>query len=220
MSTVSLVVPVGPDDDIVYSGLLADLAEMHSLKELLLVGCQPHGQTVALPAKARWLITERGRARQLNHGALAATGEWLWFVHADSRLNTKASQALSAFIQGSAQRLGYFRLRFANDGPIAMPINAWAANWRSRLFQLPFGDQGLIIHRDDFQRLSGFDADWPRGEDLDFVIRARAAGIKLTEIPAFISTSARRYREYGWLKTTFTHLCLTYRQRRQARQRL
>jgi hypothetical protein len=58
------------------------------------------------------------------------------------------------------------------------------------------------------------------GEDLDFVVRLQAAGLPLQQLPADLITSARRYRQYGWLTTTVRHIYLTGLLARQARQRL
>ncbi|MDT8407770.1 MAG: glycosyltransferase [Methylococcales bacterium] len=206
---VSLIVPVGPGDG-AFAGVLADSDGAEDvLLERLLVGCQPVPDNLALPSDVRWLQGAQGRAVQLNHGASAALGEWLWFVHADSRFSTRALLELERFCQNGPGRLGYFGLRFAEDGPNLMWLNAWAANLRSRWPGLPFGDQGLLLHRDDFRRVGGFRADFGRGEDLEWVVRGKALGLRLTELDAAIITSARRYQQHGWLPTTAKHIGLT-----------
>lgn len=74
---------------------------------------------------------------------------------------------------------------------------------------MPFGDQAWLMCRDTFDALGGFDEQFGRGEDLDFIRRARIAGIRLRRQNAVITSSARRYRKHGWLRTTLAHLWLT-----------
>ena len=90
-----------------------------------------------------------------------------------------------------------------------MRTNAMGANWRSRRLGLPFGDQGLVLPRLEFDRLDGFDPRLAHGEDHALVWRARRAGLPLREIDAAVITSARKYAERGWLRTTLRHLRLT-----------
>ncbi|MEO1879916.1 MAG: hypothetical protein ABGX40_08065, partial [Methylococcales bacterium] len=112
------------------------------------------------------------------------------------------------------------QLKFANDGPKSVSLNAWAANVRSRLLGLPFGDQGFIMHHVVFDQVQGFDENISLGEDLDFVVRLQASHVHLQELPAALITSARRYQQYGWLMTSIRHVFLTWQLTRQARQRL
>lgn len=208
LSQLSIVLPVGPGD-LSWPPLHAALCEQAPAAELLPVFAEGDPQ----PAPAHALHSPRGRARQQNAGARAARREWLWFVHADTRLTPETLPALCAFLQGGEPALGWFRLRFDTDSAhrlgCAMRVNAAGANWRSRRLGLPFGDQGLLIPRLEFDRLEGFDTELVYGEDHALVWRARRAGLPLREIDAALVTSARRYAERGWLRTTLRHLRLT-----------
>jgi len=64
---------------------------------------------------------------------------------------------------------------------------------------LPFGDQGLCIAKEHF---TPYREDVPCAEDLHFVISAHKNDIKLKRIGSKLITSARKYREKGWLKLT------------------
>ena len=160
-----------------------------------------------MPADA--LHAPRGRAAQQNAGAAATQRPWLWFLHADSRPDEATFAALRDFIARDEAALGWFRLRFDDTQIPALRLNAAGANWRSRRLGLPFGDQGLVLPRAMFERLGGFDPSWPYGEDLALVRRARRAGLPLRELPATLTTSARKYAERGWWRTTARHLWLT-----------
>ncbi len=211
LSKLSIVLPVGPGDD-AWPPLYAALREDGAAAELLPVFARDDPQ----PTPAHALRAPQGRAHQQNAGAHAARREWLWFVHADTRLTPETLPALRAFLGRGEPALGWFRLRFDAQGPKTLPwamrVNAMGANWRSRRLGLPFGDQGLVIPRVEFDRLGGFDPHLAYGEDHALVWRARRAGLPLRGIDAALATSARKYAERGWLRTTLRHLRLTFDQ--------
>lgn len=151
------------------------------------------------------VVSKGSRARSLNAGALAATRPFLWFLHADSRINTHNLEALSQALERRPDALHYFDLAFANDGPPQAVLNAWGANVRSRLFGTPYGDQGFCVARSHVLRAGLFPEDVPYGEDLMLVWRLRQAGIRLNRIPSKLVTSARKYREHGWLNLTLLY---------------
>lgn len=153
------------------------------------------------------------RAKSLNQGAKQAQGEFLWFLHADSRVSSDNLNQLEKHLQQDPHALHYFDLRFDCGG---LPqLNAWGANIRSRLFNAPYGDQGFCIQRDQFIKSGGFPEDVPYAEDLHFVWRAQQQGIALNRIPSKLVTSARKYQQRGWLKLTLTYqkiwLSLTFK---------
>lgn len=160
------------------------------------------------------------RAVSLNKGAAQASGQWLWFLHADCRVTAANVKALQRSIQRRPEALHYFDLAFAkNPQQLGLTcINAWGANLRSRIFGTPFGDQGLCIRRDQFRRMRGYSEAAPYGEDLLLVWKARQAGIKLTRTGSTLVTSPRRYQQCGWLKLTLLfqwHYLLLRWQRKQ-----
>lgn len=208
LSQVSIVLPVGPGDRS-WPPLYAALREHAAAAELLPVFADDDAQ----PAPIDAMRAPKGRAHQQNAGARAARRRWLWFLHADTRFTPETLPALRAFLERDEPALGWFRLRFDADGPKplqwAMRANAMGANWRSRRLGLPFGDQGLLIPRSEFERLDGFDPQLAYGEDHALVWQARRAGLPLHEIDAALVTSARKYAERGWLRTTLRHWRLT-----------
>jgi hypothetical protein len=216
---VSVVVPLGPEET-AGAELARRFTQLDWPVEVLWVLAEPaRGPPFPIGAGQRVLTAAPGRARQQNAGARAATGAVLWFVHADTRLPHDALDAIVALYRRQPATLGYFDLEF-HDGPPWLALNAWGSWWRSRLFGLPFGDQGLFLARERFFALGGFDESLTLGEDLDFVVRARAAGLALRAAESRIGTSARKYRRDGWWRTTARHLWLTLVLYRRARQRI
>lgn len=213
---LSIVVPLAPGER-PDTGLLADLEVTPPGSELI-VSLTDDVAAEVLPASAQIVHGSAGRGRQLNRGAAQARGQWLWFVHADCRLEPGAVECVLDFAEKHDQAIGYARLRFLDDGPGLARLNAHGANLRSRLLGLPYGDQGLCVPAERFGQLGGFREDLERGEDLDFVVRARRSGLKTRPMELTIRTSARRYRKYGWLTTTLRHQVAAWHLIRNARR--
>ncbi len=212
LQRLSIVLPIGPGER-AWPPLYAALREYANAAEVRLVFAEGDAQAVADDAQDDVRIAPAGRAAQQNAGAAASTRPWLWFLHADSRPDAAVFAALRAFIARDEHAVGWFRLRFDTDDTPAlrrrMRVNAAGANWRSRRFGLPFGDQGLLMPKAIFDELGGFDPTLRCGEDLALVWRAQRADVPLRELPATLTTSARKYVERGWLRTTLRHLRLT-----------
>lgn len=221
LARLTVVVPVGPGDR-VSPVLLAQLTELPRDAELYLVFVNAADttqlQTLPKPESGpqpRPLIAVVGRAVQQNIGAAAGIREWLWFLHADSQLASTTLAALAKFVQNDEVALGYFDLRFLDDGPALMRLNALGADLRSRWLGLPFGDQGLVLPRRVFERLGRFNPLLTSGEDHELVWRARRAKVPLRAVGAPLYTSARTYADGGWMTTTVRRLQETWRQARR-----
>lgn len=214
---LSVIVPLAADES-EWEGLRAQLVDLLAGSQIIVVrpdAADGHGTPSASSTSmtaACEIVAAPGRARQLNAGARAARGRWLWFLHADSRLHPRTLPALHAFLARGEDALGYFDLRYRNDGPWLSRINALGANFRARYFGLPFGDQGFVVTAQWFAKLGGYDQDAPCGEDHLLVWRARAMGLPLRAIGAPLLSSARKYAREGWLRATGGHLLLTARQ--------
>lgn len=213
MGSLSVIIPIGPGET-AWRALLPDLAGLGPEHEIVPVAVQGGipadfaANDFGLQAPVRWIEAPAGRALQLNAGARAARGDRLCFLHADSRLPAASLRALLAAAPGERD-VHYFDLRFLSDGPPLMVLNRLGAFVRSHALGLPFGDQGLCLSRALFERLGGFDASIAGGEDHDLVWRARRAGAAILPLRAPIYTSARKYAERGWWRTTARHLWLT-----------
>jgi hypothetical protein len=218
LSNVSIVIPVAAEDES-WEALVGDLAQIGTDAELLLIGAHAEPTDVCQlratggPFRGiRWIAASAGRARQMNFGATLSTKPFLWFLHADSRVGADAVLALERSLAAHPHRLHFFDLAFQYDGPRLVRLNAWGVRVRSRYLALPFGDQGLCMSRDTFQRLGGFDETTAYGEDHLLVWAAHRHRVPLHRVGAFINTSARKYRTNGWLATTLVHGWRTWRQ--------
>lgn len=206
--SLAIVVPAGPGDN-AWQGLLPQLGPANASCITLVLPRDEPLAAVVLPANLSVVRSEAGRARQLNAGAAATSSDWLWFVHADSRITDATIRDLHDFVAADQDAIGYFDLRFLDDGPWLTVLNTIGARFRSRWLGIPFGDQGLLMPRRVFDAIGGFD-DHPRGgEDHSLVWSARNRGVPLHALRAPIYTSARKYARYGWWGTTSRHLRLT-----------
>ncbi len=133
------------------------------------------------------------RGGQLRRGADAAQGQWLLFLHADTLLAPGWADVVLAHL--TTTNAGYFKLGFDSAHPMARFVSGWA-NLRSRLFALPYGDQGLLAPRALYDDIGGF-PDQPLMED---VAIARALKGRLVCLNAKAITSATRYERDGWLR--------------------
>ncbi|MBT0959175.1 TIGR04283 family arsenosugar biosynthesis glycosyltransferase [Alphaproteobacteria bacterium KMM 3653] len=137
----------------------------------------------------------RSRGGQLARGAEAARGQWILFLHADSHLPANWPEALQDAMAEGTDRAWYFRLSFRSKGLGGAFVSGWA-NLRSRLFGLPYGDQGLLIPAALYEKVGGH-KDLPLMED---VAIARALRGRLAMLPMTLSTSAERYEREGWIR--------------------
>jgi rSAM/selenodomain-associated transferase 2 len=182
------------------SGLLADLTSVRAAgHELILVDGGSTDETVALaaPAVDRMLSAPRGRASQMNAGARAASGDVLWFLHADSRLPPGAAETLLAACRAGAT-WGRFDVRLSGRQPVLRLVER-TMNLRSRLTGIATGDQGIFVTRGAFDRVGGF-PDIPLMEDiaLSKALRRQASAACLGPR---ILTSSRRWEARGPVRT-------------------
>ena len=208
---LSVIVPLGPGE-VEWLGLMPQLgAALPRASEVIVVAAGRPALPLDWPddLPLRHVDEGSGRARQLNAGARQAQGEWLWFLHADSRLGPHTVAALQSFLARGEAALGWFDLAFRPGGPALMQLNAWGANLRSAWLGMPFGDQGYVIPARSFAALGGFPEDAPYGEDHLLAWAARRAGIPPRRIGARLFTSARKYERDGWAATTVRHVWLT-----------
>jgi rSAM/selenodomain-associated transferase 2 len=197
---LSVIVPTLNEGALI-AGLLHGLQPLRRLAcELIVVdgGSADNTCELARPLADRVLISAPGRAQQMNRGATAASGDWLWFVHADSGLLCAPSRYLQAIVEGPSP-WGRFDVRLDAEDRIFRLIET-LMNLRSCLSGIVTGDQGMFVRRDLFERCRGF-ADIPLMEDVELSRRLRlqlrphcVRGLRL-------GASARRWKRHGVLRT-------------------
>ena len=170
--------------------------------EIILVDGSPDGESIGTVTRGQvtLLTAPAGRARQMNAGAAAATGDFLLFLHADTRLPAGAFRRIAETLSDGRHGAGAFDLRYDSDRP-SMRIIARAACLRSRLTRIPYGDQAHFFRRDYFEAIGGY-ADIPFLEDVEIMRRIKRRRERICILPEPVVTSARRQQQEGVLACT------------------
>ncbi len=143
------------------------------------------------------LVSSRGRARQMNAGARAASGDALLFLHADTTLPPDALELVATAL--AQHKWGRFDVRI--DGRSRwLPVVAALMNARSRATGIATGDQALFMRREAFDAVGGF-PDQALMEDVEICKRLRAHHGAPACLRAKVTTSGRRWDERGAWRT-------------------
>jgi len=193
-SVISIIIPTLNAASRLGATLASAVAQ--SGVELLLVDGGSTDETVDIARSygVRVLVTEPGRAHQMNAGAAAAGGDILLFLHGDTVLPFGFADKVRETLSVRNVVAGAFRLAFDSQD-WALQVVAWGANFRSRRLQIPYGDQALFLSRDIFMGRGGF-PEMPILEDLALAKELKQCGRIVTR-PESVLTSPRRWRARG-----------------------
>jgi rSAM/selenodomain-associated transferase 2 len=194
---VSVIIPViGHTERL--AGLLERLQTLPDPPDEIVIvdgGSSAGCRSLARRYRCVYVGTRPGRGHQLHAGALRASGDVLWFVHADAEPPEDAVTLIrSLHLRGATG--GYFTFRFAGHDTWYKRLFAGLINWRTR-FGTPYGDQGLFAGRTSYDAAGGF-ADTPLFEEVPLVRALRRRG-NFARVAAPIGVSPRRWETDGWL---------------------
>ena len=123
-------------------------------------------------------------------GAKNSKGEWLIFLHADTRLTHDWVTKIKSVLKGEKNFIYYFKFKI-NNKKIIYRVLEILVNFRSQYFKQPYGDQGLIIHKSIYLKNNGF-RKIPLMEDVDFFSRLDSKK-DLKQLNLSIFTSSRKW---------------------------
>tara|TARA_Y100000589_G_scaffold165355_1_gene157227 strand:- start:179 stop:892 length:714 start_codon:yes stop_codon:yes gene_type:complete len=178
--------------------LLSDLSEINSKSEILIIDSTSKDKTrdIALINGTRFYKTRKNnRGLQLNYGAKKAKGEWLLFLHADSRLKFNWSKEIVDIIKRNSNYIYYFKFK-VNNKFFTYRFLEFFVNLRCFLFKTPYGDQGLLISKENFKINGGYKTI-PLMEDFDFISRIKKKYLRSLKTPIF--TSSRKWDEVNYI---------------------
>jgi rSAM/selenodomain-associated transferase 2 len=157
--------------------------------------------------KLRLLRAKRGRAIQMNKGAEVARGHILLFLHVDCFIQKDSLELIEKELFRTGAIGGGFRQAFY-DPDLFLKFNSGFGNLRVSLTKTFFGDYGIFLRKDIFERIGYYD-NILFLEDVELCNKAKKCG-KLVQIDRYIFTSPRRYLSHGRIKLTlvFNLACL------------
>ncbi|MCA3357447.1 MAG: TIGR04283 family arsenosugar biosynthesis glycosyltransferase [Roseomonas sp.] len=193
------------------ASLPATLEALHGqVAEIIIADGGSSDGTAALAqaAGARVISAPRGRGPQLRAAADTATQPWLLALHADTRPGQGWRNAVVGFIgqPENMTKAAHFRFALDDAAPEARRLEAMVA-WRCRWLGLPYGDQGLLIARDFYKALGGYEPI-PLMEDVALI--RRIGRKRLRALPVDFITSAEKWQRDGWYARSARNLfCLS-----------
>ncbi len=196
---ISIIIPVYNEASTMVQ-IMNDLEKFKEDCEIIFVDGGSSDGSLQIIQERYMLISspKKGRANQMNYGAILSKGEILLFLHADSILPSDALIQIHNIISGG-NKVGCFKIKFNSTHPL-MKICGLMSNLRVLLRNIAFGDQGIFITRSYFDELGGF-RDIPLMEDYQLSIDIKADGEKIALAKSKIETSERRFIQNGRLKT-------------------
>ena len=204
--SLSIVIPVLNEAALI-GPFLRHLKALGPVVELIVVdGGSTDGTLELAQALAdRLLSAPRGRAAQMNAGAQIATGEVLWFLHADLHVPANAIEEIQAALRDDRVAGGCFRLRYPRREWIYR-ISDSLGNLGVDLFGFALGDHGIFCRRSAFVRVGGYPIV-PILEDAELYRRLRAVG-RMEQVREEIVSDPRTFERGGRYRTTAVYFLI------------
>ncbi len=194
MSKLSIIIPTYNEANNLPL-LLSDLSIFKKKIEIIIVDSNSKDKTkdiATIYGAKLYKSNKKNRGLQLNIGAQKSNGDWLFFIHADSRLKENWFHEISSITRGSENFIYFFKFKICDKKIIYRLLEA-VVNIRSSIFKKPYGDQGLIISRETYFKNKGF-KKIPIMEDIDFIRRLRNKN-DLKMLGNSIYTSSRKWEK-------------------------
>ena len=193
--------------------LLSDLSELRN-SEILIIDSFSKDKTreiASIYGAKFYKLNQKNRGLQMNFGAKKATGKWLLFIHADSRLKEKWSEEINLIMQKNPPMVYFFKFKI-NSTKTIYRVLEFLVNMRCFLFKNPYGDQGLLIQKNKYLKNEGF-KEIPLMEDIDFIERIKKRE-QLACLKNSIYTSSRKWDRNNFLVQSFKNWNLRKRWRK------
>ena len=194
---ISIVIPTLNSETDLYEtlGSLFEGVENNLIRELIIAdgGSTDKTKSIAYEVGAVLIEGPCSRGLQISSGVDKSRGDWILILHADTSLSLDWSVNL---LQKIDRKFAYyFKLKFESKSPFARILEYWV-QIRSKFLGLPYGDQGLLIHRDLLNTLGGF----PKISLMEDIAIARKLKNKTKSVDILAKTSAEKYHKNGWLR--------------------
>ena len=198
----SIIVPVFNEAPLIRR-FLQHLRERAPDAEIIVADGKSSDETADLAAGLcdQLVVSEPNRATQMNLGARAASGDVLWFLHADVELPQECLPEIERILTEPSVAGGFFRIRLPPN-PLYRLTDSFA-HYAGILLRMRCGDHGIFCRRSAFTKIGGF-PEVPLMEDVEFFRRLRRCG-RVIHSDKRIVISARRYETIGRAKLTLAY---------------
>jgi len=207
MNRISIIIPT-LNEAVNIERLLLHLlynSSEKNISEIIVIDCGSNDGTQNIVTDfskknklVKLLISERGRAKQMNLGAKIASENILYFLHADSFPPNKFDKyILDEVAQGNLA--GCFKMKF-DCTHWWLQLAGWLTQFKWRACR--GGDQSQFITKILFHELGCFNEQFTVYEDNDLINKLYERN-EFVVIPKWITTSARRYETNGVWKLQY-----------------
>ena len=202
---ISIIIPTLNSETELYEtlGSLFEGIENELIRELIISdgGSTDKTKSIAHEVGAVLIEGSCGRGLQISRGVDKSRGDWILILHADTSLSLDWSVDL---LQKIDRNFAYhFKLKFKSKSPFARILECWA-QMRSNFLGLPYGDQGLLIHRDLLNTTEGY----PKIPLMEDIALARKLKSKTKSVGILAQTGAEKYHKNGWLRQSMINFFL------------
>jgi rSAM/selenodomain-associated transferase 2 len=201
---LSIIVPVFNEAALIRA-FLSNLRERTHGAEIIVVdGASADGTARLAQGFCDQIVRadERSRAKQMNAGAKVASGDVLWFLHADAEVPQESLNEIDRIMCDPKVCGGFFRIRLP-AAPAVYRLTDSFAHYAGLLLRMRCGDHGMFCRRTAFVELGGF-PDVPLMEDVEFFRRLGRHG-RIVHSNKRICASPRRYEIVGPTRLTFAY---------------
>ncbi len=202
---ISIIIPTLNCETDLYEtlGSLFEGIENDLIRELIISdgGSADKTKSIAYEVGAVFIEGPTSRGLQISKGIDKSRADWILILHADTSLSLDWSVNL---LQKIDRNFAYhFKLKFKSKSLFARILEYWV-QVRSKFFGLPYGDQGLLIHRDLLNAIGGF----PKIPLMEDIALARKLKSKTKSLDILAHTSAEKYHNNGWFRQSVLNFFL------------
>jgi rSAM/selenodomain-associated transferase 2 len=204
--SLSIIVPVFNEATIL-GPFLNQLRAAAASAEIIVVDGGSDDASYAIAKRIADIVlrAQRGRALQMNAGAVCARGELLWFLHADLAPPADAACLINRALTDPRVVGGCFRLRFPRR-ELIYRLSDSLGNIAVEIFGFALGDHGIFCRRAAFQHTGGYPAV-PILEDAELYRKLSCLG-RMSQLRQEIVCSPRAYEQYGRYRTSAVYFLI------------
>lgn len=203
MTKISIIIPVLNEAETISDHIvhLLNSSSKDNIAEIIVVdggSTDDSTKLISQFSEVRLLKSEKGRARQMNLGANYATGDILYFLHADSKPPINFDLLIIEEIN-KGNLAGCFKMKF-DSNHWWLKLAGWLTQFRWRACR--GGDQSQFISKRLFEEINGFDEQFVIYEDNDLINKLYKRN-EFVVIKEWLTTSSRKYKANGIWKLQY-----------------